>query len=164
MSPETPWWRGARGEWYVVAQGILMLLIAIGPRGAPGFSAWAEPWRAATTWVGVLLMILGGVLAVWGLVALGSRNLTALPYPKEGSELVETGPYAIVRNPIYGGLIIGALGWALWLHAWLTLVFAVGLFVLFDFKSRREERWLCERYPAYAAYQARVKKLLPWLY
>ena len=55
-------------------------------------------------------------------------------------------------------------GASLWLHAWLTLAFAAALLVLFDLKVRREERWLCERYPGYAEYQTRVKKLVPWIW
>jgi protein-S-isoprenylcysteine O-methyltransferase Ste14 len=108
-------------------------------------------------------MLIGAALALGGVLKLGN-NLTALPYPRDGSELVEQGPYAIVRHPIYSGLIFGAFGWGLWLHAWLTLVFALALFVLFDLKLRREEHWLCERYPEYAAYQKRVKKLVPWVW
>lgn len=158
-----PWWRGTRGEWCVVIQVAFFALIAFGPRTAPGLPVWSEPWATVGTWLGAIMIIVGGALSVGGVLRLG-RNLTALPYPKEGSHLVEQGPYAIVRHPIYGGLIFAAFGWGLWLHAWLTLVFACGLFVLFDMKIRREERWLCARYPEYAAYQKRVKKLVPWVW
>jgi len=158
-----PWWRGARGEWYVVVQLVLFVLIGFGPRTLPGLPAWNAPWTTIGTWLGLAMMLAGGALAAGGLLKLGN-SLTALPYPKDGSQLVDEGPYAIVRHPIYSGLILGAFGWGLWLHAWLTLVFAFGLFVLFDLKLRREERWLCERYPEYADYQKRVKKLVPWVW
>jgi protein-S-isoprenylcysteine O-methyltransferase Ste14 len=36
--------------------------------------------------------------------------------------------------------------------------------VFFDLKSRREEIWLAEQFPDYAAYKARTRRLLPWLY
>ncbi|HET6351630.1 MAG TPA: isoprenylcysteine carboxylmethyltransferase family protein, partial [Coriobacteriia bacterium] len=116
------------------------------------------------TWKGGALMLIGAALCIGGLMALGSPNLTALPYPKDTAELRESGPYAIVRHPIYSGLIFGAFGWALYLEAPLTLLFAVALFVLFDLKSRREERWLTERFPQYVDYCRRVKRLIPWLY
>ena len=124
-----PWWRGERGEWYVVAQ----------------------------------VALFGAALNVAGVRRLGP-NLTPLPYPKDGSVLVEIGPYALVRHPIYSGLIIAALGWALVVHGLLTLAYALVLFAFFDVKSRREERWLCEKFPEYGGYQGRVRKLLPWLY
>jgi len=78
--------------------------------------------------------------------------------------LVDSGPYAIVRHPIYSGLIIAALGWALVVHGMLTRAYTVALFAFFDIKSRREERWLCEKFSEYGEYQRRVRKLLPWLY
>ena len=162
--PRAPWWKGSRGEWYVVVQVVLFVLIGFGPRSWSDGQTWPEPYAAAATGVGLALMLLGGVLAVWGLASLGSRNLTALPYPKDTASLVTSGPYAIVRNPIYSGLILGAFGWGLWLHAPFTLVFAAALFVLFDLKTRKEEAWLIERFPAYLEYCAQVKKLIPWLY
>ena len=74
------------------------------------------------------------------------------------------GAYAIVRHPIYSGLIIAAFGLGLWRHGWLTLVWALVLFAFFDVKSRLEERWLTEKFAEYPAYRTRVKKLIPWVY
>jgi protein-S-isoprenylcysteine O-methyltransferase Ste14 len=144
--PRAPWWKGQRGEWYVVVQVVLFALIALGPRTLWFLPPWTAPWTSIGTWFGLALMLGGAALSIGGVLRLGN-NLTPLPYPKDGSQLVEQGPYAIVRHPIYSGLVFGAVGWGLWLHAWLTLAFAFGLFVLFDLKLRREERWLCERYP-----------------
>lgn len=144
-----------------MVQAVLFVLIGLGPRSWPGAAEWAEPYATAATWLGAALMLVGGALAIGGLIALGSRNLTALPYPRADASLVETGPYAVVRNPIYSGLIFGAFGWGLWLNAPLTLVFAAGLSVLFDLKTRKEEAWLIERFPEYLEYCARVKKLVP---
>jgi len=163
MGTDAPWYKGTRGEWYVVVQAVLFVLIGIGPRSLAGFGTWTEPYATIATWVGLTLMLVGAALSLSGVLRLGT-NLTALPYPKDDSQLVETGVYGIVRHPIYSGLIIGALGWGLWLNAGLTLLFALGLFVLFDLKLRREERWLCERYPGYDEYQKRVKKLIPWVW
>ena len=91
-------------------------------------------------------------------------NLTPLPYPKEKGTLVETGPYALVRHPIYSGAIFMGFGWALWVHGWLTLGYACLLLVFFDVKSRLEERWLSEKFTGYEAYQKRVRKLIPFIY
>ena len=65
---------------------------------------------------------------------------------------------------MYGGGLVIALGWALVVEGWLTLVWVVVLFVFLDAKSRREERWLAEKFPAYAAYRRRVRKLVPFVY
>ena len=163
-STHTPWWKGERGEWYVIVQFALFALIGFGPRTWPGAPSVGEPWASAARWLGFALILAGGALAVGGLMKLGSRNLTALPYPREDASLVTKGPYAIVRHPIYSGLIFAAFGWGLWLQAPLTLLFSVGLFVLFDLKTRKEEAWLIERFPKYREYCGKVKKLIPWLY
>ncbi len=158
-----PWWKGARGEWFVVVQAVLFVLIGVGPRTVPGLPEWTDPWMTIATWLGLVLMLVGAALSIGGVLKLGN-NLTALPAPKDGSVLVQQGPYAIVRHPIYSGLTLGSIGWGLWLNAWLTLAFAAALFVLFDLKLRKEERWLCERYPEYSEYQKRVKRLIPWVW
>jgi protein-S-isoprenylcysteine O-methyltransferase Ste14 len=158
-----PWWKGARGEWLVVAQVLLMGLTFFGPRSVGGRPAWPFPFPHALRVAGAVLMVGGGLLFLAGLLRLG-RALTPLPYPKEGAELVQSGPYAVVRHPMYGGGLVLALGWALFVQGWLTLGWVLALFVLLDVKSRREERWLAGKFPAYGAYQRRVRKLIPFLY
>jgi protein-S-isoprenylcysteine O-methyltransferase Ste14 len=158
-----PWWQGARGEWLVVAQVALIGLLFIGPRAVAGRPAWPFPFPRACTAVGGALMAGGAVLFVAGLLRLG-RALTPLPYPKDEAELVQTGPFALVRHPMYsGGLVLG-LGWVLCIQSWITLGYVVILFVILDVKSRQEEKWLKERFPAYVTYRRRVCKLIPFIY
>ncbi len=156
-------WKGAHGEWLVVAQVALIGLVFFGPRTMFGQPTWPFPFASVCPIAGYLLMVAGGLLLLAGLVKLGSC-LTPLPYPKEGARLVETGPYTLVRHPMYsGGLILG-LGWALWVRGWLTVGYVVVLFFFLDRKSSREERWLADKYPAYGDYQHRVRKLVPFIY
>lgn len=158
-----PWWRGARGEYYVAVQFVLFALIAFGPRTWPDAPGWDPEAARIARWIGIGLVVAGAPLAVAGLAALG-RSLTALPYPVDDARLVQTGAYGIVRHPIYAGLILMSFGWGLYRASWLVLLYAAALFVLFDLKSRREERWLTERFAEYPEYRRRVKKLLPWVY
>ncbi len=158
-----PWWRGERGEWLVVLQLALMALVFLGPRRIAGWPAWAWPARPAFRAAGIVLMAGGGALLLAALLRLG-RGLTPLPYPKEGAALVRSGPYGLVRHPMYGGGLVLALGWALFAGSALTLCYVALLFVFLDLKSRREERWLAGRHPEYAEYRRRVRKLVPFLY
>jgi protein-S-isoprenylcysteine O-methyltransferase Ste14 len=160
---QTPWWKGARGEWYVVAQVVLFGLVLLGPRTGLGWPMWVSPYTWFGSIGGGILLALGGLLTLAGIFRLGT-NLTPVPYPKDRAELVETGPYQLVRHPIYGGAILMAFGWALWGHGWLTVVYAVILLVFFDLKARREEQWLKEKFPGYEDYQKRVRKLIPFIY
>lgn len=161
LDPE--WWRGQRGEWYVVIQFVLFALVAVGPTEWRGWPAWPFPGGQPAGILGAAMMVVGLAVAVWGGVMHGA-GLQALPYPPEGGTLLHTGPYRFVRHPIYSGAVFIAFGWAIWRHGWLTLVYAALLFLLFDAKARREERWLVEKFPSYAGYQRRVRKLVPFLY
>jgi protein-S-isoprenylcysteine O-methyltransferase Ste14 len=108
-------------------------------------------------------MVAGGALLLAALFRLG-RGLTPLPYPKESGRLVRTGPYALVRHPMYSGGFLIFLGWSLHVRSWLTLGYALVLFAFMDLKSRREEKWLTEKFPEYADYRRRVRKLIPFVY
>ena len=163
QGPTGPWWKGARGEWFLVVQALLFGLVALGPASHPLVPAWPSSVAAALKWPGVALMAAGGVLAVAGVVKLGD-SLTALPYPKDCSRLETDWPYSVVRHPIYSGLVIGSLGVALWRGGWLPVLYALLLFAFFDVKSRLEERWLAQKYADYLAYRAQVRKLIPWVY
>ena len=155
------WWRNRRGEGYVAVQAVLMALVAAGPWIDPGTgSGDAAPWLLVA---GCVVGAAGVALASAGAWALG-RKLTPFPHPREGATLVASGAYSVVRHPIYAGLFLAALGWALAWRSPITLVLTIILLAFLDIKSRREERWLVEAFPAYADYRRRVKKLVPFVY
>ena len=112
---------GPRGEGWVLIQGVLLVLVA-----AAGWSLgpdWSGPLRVATIVVGIVLMAAGLVLTVRGVADLGGA-MTPLPRPRQDDELVETGAYALVRHPVYGGLILAAFGWALLKASSVAIAFA----------------------------------------
>ena len=158
-----PWWKGAHGEWFVIVQLLLMALLLFGPRTVAGWPPSRLPSSHAGRLAGLVLMVGGAGFLFAGVARLG-KSLTPLPYPKEAAKLVQSGPFALVRHPLYSGGLAFAIGWALFVHSWLTWLYAALLFVLIDVKSRREEWWLRERFPEYASYQRRVRKLIPFLY
>lgn len=163
MKDRAAWWKGTRGEWYVVVQGLILALLALGPRTAAGLPEWSPALVAASTPAAWILLVIGAGASVAAVLHLGP-NLTPLPHPKDKATLVESGLYGVVRHPIYCALILMALGWALLVQGWLTLAYVALLFVFFDIKSRREETWLMARFPAYAAYRRKVRKLIPFVY
>jgi protein-S-isoprenylcysteine O-methyltransferase Ste14 len=152
---------GPRGEGWFAGQ--MALFGFIGAAGVAVGDAWTGSARTASEIVGGVLLLAGGILAFRGLVDL-RENLTPLPAPVAHGRLVDTGSYALVRHPIYSGLIAGASGWGLALASPLALVGAAVLALFFDLKSRREEIWLAEKYPDYAGYRSRTRKLVPRIY
>lgn len=151
---------GPRGEGWVALQGVLF--VAVGAAGLLG-PAWGEPWRTAGLVSGGGLIIVGVVMVVLGIVGL-RENLTAVPRPIDDGRLIDSGVYGVVRHPIYTGGIAAALGWGLATASPAALVAAALLGAFLDLKARREEAWLLAAYPAYEAYRARVRKLVPFIY
>lgn len=156
----TDWLRNERGEWYVAAQAGLMVAVLAAPMLDSRASA---SWSDINVITGGIFVILGLAFAILGSVGLG-RNLSPFPKPKDTSSLVETGVFAIVRHPIYTGITLCAVGWSLVSHSVAAFVAALALLAFFDFKARREERWLQAKFSNYEAYRARVKKLIPFVY
>ena len=148
---------GPRGEGWVVIQAILLAAVAIAGVAGPAWSGWG---RVVTTVAGLMLVAGGACLAIRGTRDLRGA-LTPLPHPRPDAELVETGAYAWVRHPIYGGLVLGSFGWGLLTASLAALACAAVMEGFFELKSRREEAWLDQRFPAYAAYRARTRRLIP---
>jgi protein-S-isoprenylcysteine O-methyltransferase Ste14 len=156
-------WRNQRGEIYVAAQGLLFAWIIFGPKNWSPLGPWPFLTGTAMTWTGITLVALGFLIALAAAIGLG-RALTPLPKPNEAGQLVASGVYRWVRHPIYTGVLFMAFGWALYIEGLVTLWSVLVLAVFFDIKSRREERWLLEKYPEYAAYQKKTRRLIPFIY
>jgi len=152
---------GARGGWWVVAQFPLLLLAYL----IPGWTGQAITGSLVSLLpvAGQVLLAAGALITFAGVVSLG-RWLTPFPQPLPESQLRTGGAYALVRHPLYSGILFMAFGWSFYSISYAGLAFDVGLFYFFDRKAAREELWLSEKFPDYAAYRGRVKKLIPWIY
>jgi protein-S-isoprenylcysteine O-methyltransferase Ste14 len=112
--------------------------------------------------VGTLIVVAGLGFAVWARVHLG-RNWGMPMSQKEEPELVTSGPYRLVRHPIYTGLLTAVVGTALVVNLLLLAVAAV-IAVFFFYSATVEEQNLGAIFPiAYPAYRARTKMLIPFV-
>jgi protein-S-isoprenylcysteine O-methyltransferase Ste14 len=142
------------------AVGVLAVTLALG--------AWLErqtAWRAfhapAAGAAGLILVWIGAVLHVQARRALGERWSPAVA-PADPRRLLQTGPYAIVRHPLYAALGVMALGTALAHPSLAVLAGGGGLALGLALKVRAEERVLRRTFgAAWDAYARRVPALLP---
>jgi protein-S-isoprenylcysteine O-methyltransferase Ste14 len=114
-------------------------------------------------WFGSLLTAGGLLFTVWARLHLG-KNWSGTVTIKKDHELITSGPYALVRHPIYTGLLVAFLGSALALGDWRgVLAFALTAGALWR-KLRFEERWMRQQFgDAYQAYSQRVAALVPFV-
>jgi protein-S-isoprenylcysteine O-methyltransferase Ste14 len=135
--------------------------------------ALVVPWRAAGWNAGAsALVAIGLALGAWTLSVNRIGNFNIRPEPKADGHLVTSGPYRFVRHPMYlAGLIITA-GFALgysdtgrWRSGDVARALVwVALVVVLHVKAVIEERALSERYPQYADYARRAKRLVPFVF
>jgi protein-S-isoprenylcysteine O-methyltransferase Ste14 len=110
-----------------------------------------------------VVVLLGVFVLIWARRTLGS-NWSAIVSTKRDTELVQSGPYAHVRHPIYTGFIGAVFGTAIAYGRLIgILIFAIctaGLYV----KSLREESVLTKKFQEnYLAYKAKTKTLIPFI-
>jgi protein-S-isoprenylcysteine O-methyltransferase Ste14 len=113
--------------------------------------------------VAVAICALGMLVSIWSRRALGSEWSRDVEL-KQGHKLVEGGPYAIVRHPIYTGHLLMGLGTAIGSGLLAGFVGLALFLVGFWIKLRQEERLLVRSFPEeYPAYRARVRALIPYV-
>jgi len=144
---------GPRGEGWVVLQSVVGGAALVAGLAGP-------PWPSGVLWATRLAGLAFGVGGA-ALGVAGGRHLegsiSPYPAPRDDAALREHGAYALVRHPIYGGLILLSTAWSLF-----TSPAALGptalLALVFEGKRRREEGLLRARYPGYVGYAARVRR------
>lgn len=112
---------------------------------------------------GTIITILGLGFAIWARLHLGT-NWSGLPIIRVDHKLIRTGPYTIVRNPIYTGILIAFVGTAIVIGKFWAIIAILILFVAFFMKIRIEEKFLLEEFGEdYLRYKKEVKSLIPFI-
>jgi protein-S-isoprenylcysteine O-methyltransferase Ste14 len=149
---------------YRLVAGILIVgLVAAGRllQVSSQLRLWQTPLA-----VGVVtdcIVVVGAAFSVWARITLG-RNWSAEVTFKQDHELIESGPYALARHPIYTGLIVMALGTAINYGRVIGFGLLVSLCGGLWWKARQEERIMSRHFPdAYAEYRTRVRAIIPFV-
>jgi protein-S-isoprenylcysteine O-methyltransferase Ste14 len=114
-------------------------------------------------WICVAVVAIGFALSAWARVHLGplwSGTITK----KADHRIIDTGPYGIVRHPIYTGILIAVYATMAAKGTVLGLIGALIITIGIWMKARLEERWLSEELGAetYGAYRRRAPMLIPF--
>lgn len=113
--------------------------------------------------IGMALVLMGLGLAVWARVYLG-RNWGTPMSEKVDAELVTTGPYQYIRNPIYSGIILAGIGATVGV-SWYWVVGVVLVGAYFIYSATAEGRIMERRFPeTYPAYKRSTKMLIPFIF
>lgn len=154
-----------RSLWFYLVSSVLFFTIA--------WFGWIQlpikPSPLVRAWmlsVGSVLYFPGMLFTLWGRLALGKNYFVSTGFGAqlfEDHQLITSGPYAVVRHPMYTGLIVAAIGALLIYFTWTTLYFA--LFApLTMVRARREEQALeAEFGEQWQAYRKRVPGFIPYL-
>jgi protein-S-isoprenylcysteine O-methyltransferase len=114
---------------------------------------------------GCLVAVAGAALVLSSRAELGPA-WSFVPKADQGTGLVTTGPYRLVRHPIYLGFVLLALGHALAFSSWLAcLILLVGIVPTFAWRARAEETLLSRTFgERYALYRRQTKMIIPHLF
>lgn len=149
------WGREARIRAVLIV--LVILLIRVGAFRGHGLTS--DPAREAA---GLALFAGGLLFAVWARVNIG-RNWGTPMTQRDDPELVTSGPYRLVRHPIYSGILAAGAGTAVALSWWSLIAVALGG-IYFVYSATVEERYLTERLPErYPAYRRSTKMLIPFI-
>jgi protein-S-isoprenylcysteine O-methyltransferase Ste14 len=155
---------GASQLLYTAILVIGVYLIFTKQSGIPWLDRQLFPPTFPIVFVGLLGVLTGVAFSIWARLMLGG-NWSNRVTVKEDHTLVRTGPYRIVRHPIYSGILLGMLGSAL--QRGRIRCFFGALICGFSFwlKTRVEERFMVQSFgEQYLQYRHRVKALAPFIF
>jgi protein-S-isoprenylcysteine O-methyltransferase Ste14 len=104
-------------------------------------------------------------LGAWAILHMRRKSTFGIsPEPKKTAHLLDTGPYAYIRNPMYSAVILGFAVFLADNFSIMRLIIYILLIVVLIYKISREEQFLGKKFTGYAAYKSRTKRLIPFVY
>lgn len=169
LSPPTKWSRFVKGIWYEILYRTLVVLGALmlfGFSPVPRYDMIYRFWPTLTGFMGWLMFVLsltGFGFAWWARIHLGRLWLGRAH--RHDANIIETGPYAFARHPVYSGIIVATFATAVMFGTPWTLVGAIVMAAGLVLKAWLEERILRGELgeATYDAYAKRVPMLVPFM-
>lgn len=122
------------------------------------------PQTAVFGIVGLAIDLAGIALAIWARIILG-RNWSNAIALKDSHELIQHGPYALVRHPIYTGMLFATFGTALTIGRVTDYIGVLFILAAILIRIRDEDALMAEQFPeSHPAYRQKTKKLFPFIW
>ena len=160
---------------FTLPVALSMFLLLLAKRSHPGMALQTAgpPWSwlflrfirfyPGVVWVGAPLTWLGAAFAFWARFTLAG-NWSAAVALKQDHELVQSGPYRLVRHPIYTGALLAVGGTACAIGQWRGLLGLALTFGAVWYRTGLEERLMLATFgEEYRRYQGRVRRLIPFV-
>ena len=123
---------------------------------------WAD--SESCPWIGLLMTMAGVAFAIWARVTLGS-NWSGMVTLKQDHALIRSGPYSLVRHPIYTGIAFAVVGTAIFYGEISGFIVIVAMLSVLLHKMRVEEQFMTEQFgAAYQEYGKKTKALVPFVW
>ena len=108
-----------------------------------------------------LILVFGGILLAFMAIYQIRNSVSAFPSPLPEAQLMTSGVFKLIRHPIYSGILLAGMGYALHTDSLFRMILTALLFILFYFKSSYEEKLLTQKFPGYKEYQQNSGRFWP---
>lgn len=141
-----------KGKILVTIQFLCLILLAV-----------ATNWLSLPWWTSIMLGI-SGLLAAWAMLVMKLGNFNIVPYPVEKGNMISSGPYKVIRHPMYTSIFIFAFALLAGQFDYIKLTISMVLVAGLVLKMLFEESLLCITFPSYKDYMLNTKRVIPFIW
>lgn len=150
-----------RNWWIVGGSAIVAFILFLQPVLWPQLSLVVEAWWGLLIqFCGILMMFGAAGLNYWARKHLGIFYVQGSKV-QENHQLIESGPYALVRHPLFTAYFMIVIGMVLCNPSVITILLLVGVYFYLNMWTRKDETILTQELPGYEAYMGRTNRFMP---
>ena len=113
---------------------------------------------------GISIQFMGLLLGSWAIFVMGRKYVKISPLPLENGKIIQKGPYAVLRNPMYLSILLWFLPVAIEYPNWPFIFKLLVLISVLILKTLIEEKTLPKVHKDYDSYSRKTYRIIPWLY